>query len=1395
MTRKFTRILAALALLALLALPMGMRGQTRDTKTDIMFAKGFAGYTTGSFSAAGTDRTAVANSTNATGVTYAMQVFNGSTGAVRGNQSGASNYSCRNTTTYDGYYISSVSLTITSTSGGTLDGSTNGRSIVYFGSSAYANPNTTAPSGTATVASPNQSGQTTLTWTNSDEDVSYFILYNLKTSGTVLSESSSSPLTIVWTQKTGPSVTPTTVTIDDTALTNTDVYTSFEAGSLSATVTENTNNTTINDATVTWSSSDPGVATIASDGTVTLVAAGTTTITASYAGESGVYSGSSTTYELTVSDSTPFAGGEITFVAGTDVGTSTGTNPDQITKSGVTVSSTSAALAAAQYRFYKNSVTTISTTSGTITKIVFTHCDNSYPISNLTNIDSNGTWTGSATSVQFTATAQARASKIVVTVVTSGTSAPAISADDVDIAYDAEEGTINYTINNPEDGGSIVASCNAEWIEVDNTPQITSTGSIYFTCYPNSNFYAHSATVTLTYTYDDSKATVTKDITVTQALWPEASGSTAEFPIMVSEAIDAIDEVGTVSNIYVGGIVSSIFEEYSETYHNITFDMIDEEGNEYFLRAYRCGGDEAANVMVGDEVVVYGNLMLFNNSIYEFSSGCQLVSLMHHGEPAITLSSYSIEATAAETEGTLTVTYTEIETSTGVEIHWFESDGVTSASEPDWMTASINTQLNVEYLIEENEGAARTAYFKVYGLDSEANGVYSNLVTVSQAAAPQQYTLTVSELNANIDAIYVYNAADQTNALIADGLAGNAQVLEGTSILVSPVVASGYVLESLTVDGVDVTSQLDASGAYTFTMPSHAVTITATATEYVAPVVGKYVRITSLDDLKDGCKVIIAARYDEEVTDGYYAMPGTASGKPNGVAFTSETSGDDEILPTAITTSEDTYYWIVNKTNNTYTFTNAEGDKIGYGSSTNFGSNGNFDWSITSEESADNALVAEYTGFVITNVNTDTRAFAFNGSVFGAYAKSNMTGTNAKDYNFCLDFFVYTDETHTKNIAGNKWYFIASPTGTVPTNLNSLTDLYYYDEQNHYWRNKKNTANAAGFDFAIGKGYLCANADPTLQNTPETIALTFTGTPVFGDTYVPVTYSPTTSEGDVNTLAGWNLVGNPYGSAATIDIPCYTLRGAMNMASVTAGTTISACEAVMVQATENAYVTFSKVTSGETLQPNQLQLTVAQQVVTRSGMNSVVNDNAIINFNTGSQLEKFAFNEDASKLFIPQNGKDYAIVGAEAQGEMPVSFRAAKNGTYTLTVNPEGVEMNYLHLIDNMTGIDIDLLQTPNYTFEARTTDYTSRFRLVFGANGASADSDSDETFAYFNGSEWMINNSGNATLQVVDVMGRVLSSEAVNGSVSKAINTTAGVYMLRLVSGNDVKTQKIVVR
>ena len=68
------------------------------------------------------------------------------------------------------------------------------------------------------------------------------------------------------------------------------------------------------------------------------------------------------------------------------------------------------------------------------------------------------------------------------------------------------------------------------------------------------------------------------------------------------------------------------------------------------------------------------------------------------------------------------------------------------------------------------------------------------------------------------------------------------------------------------------------------------------------------------------------------------------------------------------------------------------------------------------------------------------------------------------------------------------------------------------------------------------------------------------------------------------------------------------------------------------------------------------------------------------------------------------------------------------------------------------------------------------------------------ETFAFFNGNSWVINNEGEATLQVIDMMGRMISSEQINGSYNNSLNLSAGVYVLRLSNGNTVKTQKIVI-
>ena len=98
------------------------------------------------------------------------------------------------------------------------------------------------------------------------------------------------------------------------------------------------------------------------------------------------------------------------------------------------------------------------------------------------------------------------------------------------------------------------------------------------------------------------------------------------------------------------------------------------------------------------------------------------------------------------------------------------------------------------------------------------------------------------------------------------------------------------------------------------------------------------------------------------------------------------------------------------------------------------------------------------------------------------------------------------------------------------------------------------------------------------------------------------------------------------------------------------------------------------------------------------------------------------------------------------------------------------------------------------YTFAAKTTDYASRFRLIFNAEDASAGSASDAPFAYINNGNIIITaDAGDATLQIVDVMGRVVLCRDAMPCVSTN-GMAPGMYVLRLIDGDSVRTQKIVV-
>ena len=338
------------------------------------------------------------------------------------------------------------------------------------------------------------------------------------------------------------------------------------------------------------------------------------------------------------------------------------------------------------------------------------------------------------------------------------------------------------------------------------------------------------------------------------------------------------------------------------------------------------------------------------------------------------------------------------------------------------------------------------------------------------------------------------------------------------------------------------------------------------------------------------------------------------------------------------------------------------------------------------------------------------------GTNYNPYNTSGYSGTLLSVKNQVV-FGIAPPKTFTKEINAytedGGYYLLSAPFSEInPTEVGHMFDnaydLYAYDQsQELEWINYK----ARHFNFEAGQGYLYANN--------EDVTLSFTGTPYSGNGVVTLHKT-----GDAAT-AGWNLVGNPFTQAAYIDRDFYVIN--------TDGSEIVAAERNYIEPLEGIFVVANE--NGETLTFSTTALNKGANLTlnlsmggpstfqpcleTANSSTTAVIDRAIIRFDEGQVLPKFQINENSTKLFIQQDGKDYAVVnvgrdGVHTVSTIDINFKAKENGTYTLSFVNESIEFSYLHLVDDLTGVDIDLLQQSSYTFEALGQGQEMQFKLIY---------------------------------------------------------------------------------
>ena len=451
--------------------------------------------------------------------------------------------------------------------------------------------------------------------------------------------------------------------------------------------------------------------------------------------------------------------------------------------------------------------------------------------------------------------------------------APVISANSVNIAYYETSGNIAFTVNNPVTGGVLTAASSESWLTVSRV----SDNSVSLTCSANSETTARTATVTLTYTYGNNE-TVTKNVTVTQTAVPE---SYTTIPDLFAAATSTETAVYvTFNNWVVSGVNGS--------------QVFVTDGTNGFIVYQNGHGLEVGNTLSG---TISCNLVLYN------------------GSAEITGLTSTTEGLTIGTNGIVTPVVTTIDALGAV-----NTGSVVSFEN---LTCSVTTSGNsTDYYL--SDGTNRIQVYKsLYKFDTLEEGKVYNITGVfvlnneikrilPRNAADIQEVVVTSALSwtaGENTELFVFNAADQNNPLSSP-----ANVTAGTDILVSVDAAEGYVLQSLIVDGNDVTSQIDETGAYTFTMPAHDVTITSTAEEYVAPVTATYTLATTITS---GKRYVIVSGTDGDVK----VMAGQ---NPNNRGTIDATVNDSEL------SISDEYEFIIESTNGGYTIYDESTESLGY---------------------------------------------------------------------------------------------------------------------------------------------------------------------------------------------------------------------------------------------------------------------------------------------------------------------------------------------------------------------------------------------------------------------------------------------------------------------------------
>ena len=375
-----------------------------------------------------------------------------------------------------------------------------------------------------------------------------------------------------------------------------------------------------------------------------------------------------------------------------------------------------------------------------------------------------------------------------------------------------------------------------------------------------------------------------------------------------------------------------------------------------------------------------------------------------------------------------------------------------------------------------------------------------------------------------------------------------------------------------------------------------------------------------------------------------------------------------------------------------------------------------------------------------------------------------------------------------------------------------------------------------------GRGYMASIAVPTFMQSHGKLNT--------GDKYIKLTASG-------NNLKGWNLVGNPYHSYIDFDVFAeyneevltswnFGSKDESNPNSKLFYVVYDADKYNVKDGAQSAFIYYPKSGSrggdyaSRYLHPHQGFYVLASKegdliftesdiqvgsesekmVVSRSKIDEshfreedlrpaypLVNlylssdkgcaDVTVIEFNRpewGGARKLKELRVGDGLFYGHHDGTYYAALFAEEGVErVPLWFEAKDDDIFTIKWNTANGDFHSMYLIDNIAGVQYDMLRNDTYSFEGHKGDYPSRFYIVFDVTGVDEFDEGDHNFVFFDGSQWVV--TGDGLLEFIDVHGRVLWQKTVSGQSRVGLPKVAcGVYLMRLTNNEGTRVQKVII-